>query len=64
METDEPVGQVYERKMEPPQLMDQSSNSRSPTEDTDDATIDLVEYAVLLPDSFAVIDSTYDDNSL
>jgi hypothetical protein len=33
------------------------------TDETDDGTIenDKVEYAVLLPDSFAILDSTFDD---
>lgn len=36
------------------------------TDETDDGTIDndRVEYAVLLPDSFAVLDSTFDQHSL
>lgn len=39
---------------------------QSPTDETDDGTIDndRVEYAVLLPDSFAVLDSTFDQHSL
>lgn len=37
----------------------------SPTDETDDGTIDdRVEYAVLLPDSFAVLDSTFNQHSL
>lgn len=38
----------------------------SPTDETDDGTLDndRVEYAVLLPDSFAVLDSTFDQHSL
>lgn len=36
------------------------------TDETDDGTIDnnRVEYAVLLPDSFAVLDSTFEQHSL
>jgi hypothetical protein len=35
------------------------------TDETDDGTIenDRVEYAVLLPDSFAILDSTFDDEN-
>jgi hypothetical protein len=43
----------------------QCNQNQSPTE-TDDGTIDndRVEYAVLLPDSFAVLDSTFNQHSL
>lgn len=38
----------------------------SQTDETDDGTVDnnRVEYAVLLPDAFAVLDSTFDQHSL
>lgn len=39
------------------------SSLQNLTDETDDGTIenDRVEYAVLLPDSFAILDSTFDD---
>jgi hypothetical protein len=48
-----------------PSLHQQFNQNQSPTE-TDDGTIDndRVEYAVLLPDSFAVLDSTFNQHSL
>lgn len=50
-----------------PQHLPLHQNQRlSLTDETDDGTIDndRVEYAVLLPDSFAVLDSTFDQHSL
>lgn len=47
--------------------LDQSPNNlSSQTDETDDGTVDnnRVEYAVLLPDAFAVLDSTFDQHSL
>lgn len=38
-------------------------NLQSPTDETEEGSIenDRVEYAVLLPDSFAILDATFDD---
>lgn len=46
--------------------MHQQNQRLSLTDETDDGTIDndRVEYAVLLPDSFAVLDSTFGQHSL
>lgn len=63
METD-----GYEMQEQPlqHQTTHQPNQMSSPTDETDDGTIDndRVEYAVLLPDSFAVLDSTFDQHSL
>lgn len=50
----------------PLQRLELNQNQMLSPNDTDDGTIDndRVEYAVLLPDSFAVIDSTFDQHSL
>lgn len=60
LEEDEPLGVSHSRP-----LCNQNQMS-SPTDETDDGTIDndRVEYAVLLPDSFAVLDSTFNQHSL
>lgn len=57
MEEDEHP-QIYQHQ--PQQL------ALSPTDETSDGTMndDRVEYAVLLPDSFAVLDSTFEQHSL
>lgn len=59
LEEDEPLGVSHSHP-----LCNQNQMS-SPTDETDDGTIDdRVEYAVLLPDSFAVLDSTFNQHSL
>lgn len=64
MEVDDDGNQLHVNQLQRLQ-MDQSQ-MLSPTDETDDGTIDndRVEYAVLLPDSFAVLDSTFDQHSL
>lgn len=64
MEVDDDGNQLHVSQLQRLQ-MDQSQ-MLSPTDETDDGTIDndRVEYAVLLPDSFAVLDSTFDQHSL
>lgn len=50
----------------PLQHLELNRNQMRSPNDTDESAIDndRVEYAVLLPDSFAVIDSTFDQHSL